>query len=118
MVAVLDETLLLLQHGTVRSGISPLTLSVTRDAIGELLNLLAVAFVRPAEQAPERPGLGQLERFDVPVVEQSAFDDVLDAEADRRRMLRGFVEADGWSWDEVGHPDDAACAGAGQGARR
>lgn len=101
MVAVLDESLLLLQHGTPESGVDHVTVRSTRDTIAELLRLLENAFVRPADDPPARPELALLKRFDVPVVDASAFDDVHDKETERRRVLRGFVEADGWSWDEV-----------------
>lgn len=101
MLAVLDESLLLLQRGARDAGIPSLTLDASRDSIAELLRLLEMAFIRPADEAPPAPQLAWLSEAGAVAVDGPEFDHAVESESPRRRVLRGFVEADGWSWDDV-----------------
>lgn len=101
MIAVLDETLAVLQHGVATRGLDNLTLTSARDAVAELLRLLERAYISPAAEAPPPPALDVVPRSGPALTDQASFVALIDSESPRRRLLRGFLEADGWSWDEV-----------------
>lgn len=61
-----------------------------------------------ADEPPAPPDLALLEDLDCTVVDEGAFERDVDGEASRRRVLRGYVEADGWSWSEVHDTPDEA----------
>lgn len=108
MLAVLDESLLLLRRGARNPGIDALTLDASRASVDELLRLLEQAFVYPAAAAPPGPELAWLRKIGAETVDATEFAHLLESESPRRRVLHGFVEADGWSWDEVVDVDDEA----------
>jgi hypothetical protein len=106
MLAVLDDTLLLLQHGAPDPGIDTLTLTATRDAVAELLDLLEGVVIVPTAEPPPAPELRWLERLGAATVDRETFCEVLAREERHRRLLNGFVHSDGWEWTDVHHSPD------------
>jgi len=113
-LAALDEALTLIRaaglddpdRGTRldRSVTDPL-----RQAISDYLATLEYVFIRPADEVPPPPAHDRLVEaglcgdgeIDARLAE---LDDEL---APRRALLRGYVEHDGWPWDEVEREADA-----------
>lgn len=105
MVAVLDETVLILRFGVRQPGISHLTLDATREGIAELLRLLEGSFIPPSAEEPPAPQLQWARQLGAAVHDADTFDRVLRDQEPRRRVLRGFVESDGWQWSDVYESD-------------
>ncbi len=101
MLAVLDEALLVLEHGVDRPGIAELTVGATRDSGAEFLRLLDGGFVTAAAHAPPDPDLAWVRRLGARTVDDGAFDRVVRGHSRRRRILLGFVEGDGWGWNDL-----------------
>lgn len=98
-VAVLDDALTLLRFGVAPAHrLDPVTLHTTMAAIDVLLSALQAAHIDPADRAPDVPPLSVLERLDVPTVTDDEYRADVDGLTDRRALLLGFVENDGWSW--------------------
>ena len=99
-LARLDDALLLLRDGVAararpeHSAIEPL-----RRALDRYLAAVDVtSAARRETEPPPAPDLGALGKAGVPVVSDEEFAARVADEADRRRRLRSFVAADGWSW--------------------
>lgn len=100
-VAVLDEALTVLEHGTEES-VDSGAVRPARAAVGHLLETLGSAFVAPAPASPLPPPLDALEEAGIATTERDKFTHHLADTDHRRRLLLALVEADGWSWDDVG----------------
>ena len=101
MIAVLDETLLLLHAGVREAGVSSVLMAAVRNAVHELMGLLEASFVVPDREAPPPPDLDWARRLGAETVDDDTFAKACDDCDEHRRMLRGFVEADGWSWSDL-----------------
>lgn len=101
MIAALDEALLVLHAGVRDAGVSAVTMAAVRNAVHELLGLLQASFVVPHREAPPFPDLEWVRRLGAGTVDDATFADACDECDGHRRLLRGFVEADGWSWSDV-----------------
>ena len=109
-IAVLDEALTLIAEGAA-PGVRPasLTTQPARDAIAGLLSMLQQQYIEPAEAPPAPPSLDLLEAHGIPTVDAATYRQGIEAHTDRRRLLRAYVEQDGWSWDQVWqHPQRSA----------
>ena len=76
------------------------TLLLTREAIALFLRVLQSAHIGPADEAPPPPSLDGIPAESLspdgrPLTELFA------PLREHRRLMRGFVENDGWSWDDV-----------------
>lgn len=100
-VAVLDEALTVLEHGT-EDRLDPGAVRPARAAVGHLLETLGSAFVTPAAASPLPPPLDGLEHAEIETTDPDEFARHLAGTDDRRRLLLALVEADGWSWNDVG----------------
>lgn len=101
-VAVLDETLTLLEHGVApECRPDSVTVRAARSSVSAFLGALTAALIRPAEEEPPAPRLDRLRREGVPTVQDAELEAALEDLADRRRVLAGFVREDGWTWDAV-----------------
>lgn len=101
MVAVLDEALTLLEG--VEPGKCPDRVAVypLRGAIQQLLSTLAEAHLEPEKVPPPAPSLDGLREAGIPTLEDDEIRSRVDALADRRRLLSGLVEQEGWRWRDV-----------------
>lgn len=101
-IAILDDALTLIRCG-VPPELRPNMAIVegARESIATYLESLREALIDPAADAPAPPDLDTLRRHGVPTVDPATFEREVAALADRRRLLRGMVVADGWRWPEV-----------------
>lgn len=101
-VAILDEALTLLRFG-VPSDTRPNTAIVesSRATIESYLQTLHNAFIEPADEAPPPPTLAPLREMGVPTASDEEFQKTLSGLDERRRRLRGMVQADAWYWPPI-----------------
>ena len=106
-LAALDDALSILE-GAVGPDRRPdaTTVMLTREAIVLFLRVLSSAHVGPADEAPPAPSLERLPR-DSLRPDAPPPDEIFAPLREHRRLMRGFVENDGWSWEEVGAPPPA-----------
>jgi len=101
-LAVLDEALTLFAsvppaHRPDKAALYPL-----RQAIAEFLSTLSQAHLEPERRQPPSPSLERLREAGIPIAaSEGEIETVLDTLADRRRLLLGLVEQEGWSWEDV-----------------
>ena len=101
-LAVLDEALTTLRFGVAEHArLEPAVLAPARETVASYLHTLAGGFIREADQPPPPPGLEPLRRAGIPTVDDAAFATAVRELSHRRRLLRGLVEAEGWSWEDV-----------------
>ena len=106
-IAVLDEVLTLLEGVAPEQRPDPVAIYPLRGGIDRLLSTLADAHLEPERNPPPLPDLRTLRAAGIPTVDDETFRCSLEAATDRRRMLFGLVEKEGWHWDDVvGRPPE------------
>ena len=102
-IVALDEALTIVRFG-VQEDDRPgkAMLENARSSVRNYLQTLDTSFVHAAQYAPPPPDLTVVREADVPTVSDEAFAQSLEASEDRRRRLRGLLEADARDWP----PDD------------
>ena len=101
-VAVLDEALTILRFGVAEQARpEPAVLAPARETVASYLDTLAAGFIPEAGAAPPPPPLEPLRRAGIPTVDDAAFAQAVHGLAQRRRLLLGLLEAEGWSWKDV-----------------
>ena len=104
-VACLDEALTMASEGIRNSEQHMDTALVcsTRRLVASFLDVLASMHLPPSEEAPPLPRLEPLRRHGMPMVDDEEFEQRLQDPGvhERRCLLRGFVSANGWTWDQV-----------------
>ena len=101
-LARLDQVLLIASHGVpgqLRS--SEVILNSTRSAIADVLESLPRQFAKPANDPLPVPSLDALRSRGQPAVSAEEFTSAIGSELDRRRRLRGLLNAHGWGVDDV-----------------
>ena len=107
-IAVLDEALLLLEHGVAEDvRPHPMQLRPLRCALDRFGAVVVSEFIGTADEAPPPPSLEPLRRAGIPVVDEAVFADSVDTRQDQRRVLAGFIADARWPWD-AGVEVDAA----------
>lgn len=101
MVAVLDESLTLVEGLDPRLRPDPTTVYPLREGIQRLLSTLAEAHLKPERVPPPVPSLERLRKGGILTVDEEDFLKAVDLLFDRRRLLLGLVEQEGWRWDDV-----------------
>lgn len=101
-VAALAEAMLLLTAGVKPSARPPeiVTASVD-DAIAGLLETIRTQYIEAGDETPPLPNLKQLAEAGIPVVESRVFEEEAHRRDEIRRLLKAFVEDDGWRWKDV-----------------
>ena len=95
---VLDEALTLLRWGVAPSARpDPAAVLPLGEALGLFLDTIRSTFVDDVERALDPPSLDVLRRADIPVVSDDAFAEALGRQAERRCLLAGLLDDDGWS---------------------
>jgi hypothetical protein len=100
-VAVLDEAI------TLFAGVCPEqrpdkgAFYPVRQAIAEFLSTLAEAHLEPTGDPPPPPSLEPLRKAGIVTVKDEEFALALESLIDRRRLLLGLVEEEGWCWEDV-----------------
>lgn len=112
-IAVLDDTLTMLECCRQDDRLEPSTIVPLRAAISELLQTLNEAFVVTDEQAGPPPDVESLRQSGLPLQETEVCTAVFERVQARRRLLRALVVNDGWSWDALsqGAWEDSAMLG-------
>ena len=100
-LANLDEALTIVRFGIRGHAISRGVLEPAHDVIARLLATLSGAFITPADEQPAPPPLESLRNEGIPVVGDAEFLSRIEELRDRRRLLRGLVENDGWTWEDL-----------------
>jgi hypothetical protein len=100
-VAVLDEAITLFagvcpEQRPDKGAFYPL-----RQAIAEFLSTLAEAHLEPTGEPPPIPSLDPLREAGIVTVNDEEFRLALETLVDRRRLLLGLVEEEGWRWEDV-----------------
>ena len=101
-LAALDEALTVLT-AAVPPDLAPRASAIepARHIIRSLLEALDTSFIDAAAEAPPPPQLGALGARGRSFVDPADASRAIEAHADRRRLLRGFVEHDGWDWAQA-----------------
>lgn len=104
MVAMvrLDQILAVSAHGVPTECRAPAVLhNSVRSGIGNVLESLPEKFVEPVEDGIPTPDLEPLRRAGRPVLGDREFARQLQAEEERRKKLRGLLNAHGWNVAEI-----------------
>jgi Ion channel len=106
-IVVLDEVLTLIEGIAPEQQPDRVAIYPLRGAIDLLLATLADAHLEPEKHPPPLPDLRTLRAAGIPTVDDETFRCSLEAATDRRRLLFGLVEKEGWHWDDVvGRPPE------------
>ncbi|HEX6900269.1 MAG TPA: potassium channel family protein [Thermoanaerobaculia bacterium] len=100
-IAVLDEVLTLLESVALEQRPNRVAIYPLRGAIDRLLSTLADAHLEPERNPPPLPDLKTLRAAGIPTIDDETFRFSLEVATDRRRLLFGLVEKEGWHWDDV-----------------
>lgn len=90
-----------------RPAISKGVLKPARDVIERLLATLSGAFIQPSNEPPAPSRLDSLRAEGIPVAGEAEFHSRIAELRNRRRLLRGLVENDGWKWEDVMRDDSS-----------
>jgi hypothetical protein len=112
-IAALDEALTLIDAAGLddvdrRTGLDVSVTRPLRQAISDYLSTLEYVFIHPAEEPPAPPPVGRLVEAGLagPGTDREVVRLCEELEA-RRRLLRGYVLRDGWTWAAVCDDTDA-----------
>jgi hypothetical protein len=100
-IAVLDEAITLFAGVCPEQRPDKVAFYPLRQAIAEFLSTLAEAHLEPTWQPPPAPSLDPLREAGVVTVKDEEFRLALDSLVDRRRLIFGLVEEEGWRWEDV-----------------
>lgn len=98
-LAVFSEVLLVFAHGVQRS-VRPAAsaLSSGQRTVEEFLETLRTAFVEQSDQPTPAPRLETLANAGIPVVTKEEFEQAIAERAERRDLLRGFLDSERRDW--------------------
>lgn len=99
-IAVFDEALTLLTFGLADGvPLAPGVLGAARSSVRSFLHDLdAAGIISPAAAPPPAPDLSNLRAAGIPTVDDETFASRLEDLAERRRLLLGLVQHDGYQW--------------------
>lgn len=100
-IAVLDEAITLLAGVVPELRPDKVALYPLRQGIAEFLTTLAEGHLEPESRAPVGPRLDELREAGIATVTDEEFRQTVGSLDDRRRLLLGLVEQEGWCWDDV-----------------
>ncbi len=96
-VVVFDEALAIFEDAVVKDyRPEPAGLHSARRTVSSYLQTLRSAYIGPADQPLSPPDLDKLREADVPVVSDECFASALEKHSERRRLLLGYLQKDGW----------------------
>lgn len=115
-VAVLDDTLTILECCEDTDRMEPSTVVPLRAAVTEFLDTLQAAFITASDEVGPAPDIGSLRDQGLPLLDDETCAEGFDRVARRRRLLRALLEHDGWSWEGLskGSWQEAAMFGRDQ----
>ena len=100
-IAVLDETLSMLDCCAPGVQMKSSSVVPVRAAITEFLDTLYKAFIAAAETPLPRPDVPGLRELGIPMIDDDDVDEALEVLEGRRRLLKAMIEHDAWDWDEI-----------------
>lgn len=100
-LAVLDETLTMLECCAPPARLEPTSTVPVRAAVSEFLDTLYKAFVTASPDPLPRPDLSTFRDAGIPLIEDVEVDSTYDHLEGRRRLLNAMLEHDGWHWREI-----------------
>ena len=103
-VALLHEALLLLHATDLEARPATQVCRPPLRSIGALMDLLAVNFIHPTQEAPAAPRHGRLIEAGFPI-DSERLQELLGEHEYTRRLLWGYVLDSGWSWDGLDAAD-------------
>ncbi len=74
-----------------------------RRSIGTFLDIAKDTFLSRDHEAPAQPDRDKLREEGVDLANPGALDESAGEESERRALLVGLVDYDGWHWDDVVH---------------
>lgn len=98
-IAVLDDTLTILECCKDEQRLEPSAVIPLRAAITEFLDTLEEAFVSPSDEVGPVPDTDSMRDSGLPLLPEEDCVDGFERIEHRRRLLRALLEHDGWSWD-------------------
>lgn len=108
-LAALDEVLTLIDavdlqaNGLPQSSTRPL-----RQAISDYLESLEQVFVHPADEPPPPPEVAALRNDGIVGCSDEDLRQVCEGLAERRALLAGYLNHDGWAWRDIMETSDDA----------
>lgn len=112
-LAALDEALTVLVHAVpLELRPEPSAVEPVRHVIRSLLDTLEKSFISASSVAPPLLDLDELRQRGLPFLDDQAVVEALETEDERRRLLRGLIEHDGWRWAESVWMDTTPTGGA------
>lgn len=98
-VAIFDDALAIFEDAVVKEyQPEPAGLRSARRTVSSYLQTLRSDYIGPADQPLPRPDLDKLREADVPVVSDERFATALEKHSERRRLLLGYLQKDGWGY--------------------
>lgn len=98
----LDETLTILLHRIPKENQPSQNIVLAlRKAISSYLVTLPMAYIEPAKEAPPQLLLAALIDKDIPVIPMNEVVYNLENLSNRRRLLLGLIQDDGWQWEDI-----------------
>lgn len=102
--AVLDEAITLFAGVCPEQRPDKVTFYPLRQAIAEFLSTLSEAHLEAESEPPPPPSLEPLRVAGIVTVTDEEFRLALGSLVDRRRLLLGLVQQEGWGWEDVARP--------------
>ncbi len=117
-LAALDEALSIIEHGFNGDCVSPGALRPVRSAIAAVLDRLDDQSVESADEPPPPPPLASLRRDGYELVSDAEFARALEEDEcnERRCLMLGLVESEGWTWSDVVGDDSGDDGSGGDGS--
>lgn len=100
-LAALSDALGYLSHGVSGRQETAARLRPLQVLVADLLSALEDGFIDSSDDAPPPPSLTPLIRNGIATVPQKAFDKAASVHLERRKLLLGFIEKDGWQWEDI-----------------
>lgn len=100
-VAILDDALHIIKFGIEKKNSPPETIvSSARQSVDSFLTTIHMAFIKPAKDAPRLPQLKKVKDEGVPLLEEKDFEQKIQKEEKRRKLLLGLINNGSWRWPE------------------
>ena len=100
-LAALSDALAYVREGISDCEETALRLRPLTVLIDDLLSALEDGFISPSDTTPPPPSLTPLVDSEIATVSQETFSDAVEQQVERRKLLLGFIEKDGWTWEDI-----------------
>ena len=98
-IAILDDALTLIDLGVQEQHKPAETILISaRASVKSFLETVKMAFIKPADETPEKPDLSPLKEKRIPLVSDEEFYRKLEQEEPRRKLILGLINNGAWHW--------------------